>query len=83
MLCGQVTSSSEFGVWCKNQEPRPGPTEKSECWKQVEREVMSTEREGRALQVGGKGQRDKNKMGAEVRQSPGCPKESPGTPKLL
>lgn len=66
MLCGQVTSSSEFGVWCKNQESRLGPTEKSECWKQVEREVMSKEK-GRESSASGwerpKGQKQDGSRG--------------------
>lgn len=55
-----------------------------QSWKQVEREVMSTEREGRSLQVSGKGQKDKNKMGIEVKdRALGALEESTGIPKLL
>lgn len=76
MLCGQVTSRSEFEVRCKNQEPRLGPKETPECWKQVESKIMSTEREGRSLQVSGKGQRTKTRQEGSERQSPGCLGES-------
>lgn len=83
MLCGQVTSRSEFGVWCKNQETRPGPTEISELEASGEGS-HEQEREGRSLQVSGKGQKDKNKMGIEVKdRALGALEESTGIPKLL